>query len=234
MVSVKELLKKALLEKSKEEQNKYQGMLRVSELSQCPVKAVWSFLGEEPQVDEEKLPILAIGSNLHEMLQGFLPVEEAEKEFVRKHGDYQIVGHIDGIMTDPETGEKFIVEFKTIADKVYRNGKTTKDYLPSSHHILQAHFYMRMTGLEKAKIVYLLKSSGEIVEFDVDYDPEVEQEMLKVLDEAVSILKGNKEVVDIYNESQSVSENWKCKYCFYSHLCEKGKSEKVLDELEYM
>lgn len=43
MVSVKELLKKALLEKSKEEQNKYQGMLRVSELSQCPVKAVWSF-----------------------------------------------------------------------------------------------------------------------------------------------------------------------------------------------
>jgi len=128
-----------------------------------------------------------------------------------------------------EIRERFIVEFKTIADKVYKNGKSSKDYLPSKHHILQAHFYMRMTGLKKAKIVYLLKSSGEIVEFDVSYDEEVEREMFEVLDEAVALLNGEKDVIDVFTENQSGEDSWKCRYCFYSHLCKKEKSKKVLE-----
>ena len=225
-VKVKDLLKTALLEKVKEE-NQNKG-LRVSELSLCIVKAIHSFNNEEPRIDEEKLFILEIGSNLHKMLQEYLQLEDVEKEFVRSYKGYKIIGHIDGILT--HQGEKFLVEFKTIADKIYRNGKTSKDYLPNEHHIIQVSFYMRMANIKKAKLIYLLKSSGEIVEFDVEYTKEQEEKILKILDETISVLKGEKNIKDYIPKDDK--DAWKCKYCFYSHLCSRLQNSQEVDVLK--
>jgi CRISPR-associated protein Cas4 len=228
---IKEMLLESLEKRVKEEDKKYQGKVRVSSLAICPLKAVYEMLGITPEINREKLPILTIGSRLHEMLQEFLPVEEAEKEFRRNYKGLEIIGHIDGIMID-STGEKFIVEFKTIADKRYGK-KTTVDYLPSYNHILQAHFYMRMAKIKKAVLVYLLKSSGEVVEFGIPYNEEVEKEMLKILDDILDLVKNpDKNPVDIYRKTKNdKKEKWKCEYCFYKHICSNMEKDYVFEEV---
>lgn len=232
---LKEVLINALREEAKKEEKKYQGMFRVSSLSVCPAKAVYDYNGEEPVIEDDKLPILTIGSRLHVMLQDYIPLKDIEKEFKRKYREKIIVGHIDGIYVDKEENEMYLVEFKTISDKKYYGGKSTKDYLPSENHVLQLHFYMRMSGIKKGKIVYLLKSSGEIVEFDFDYEEEIEKEMFKALDTAVDIVEGKTDFVDIYRDTIADKKTkWKCDYCSFSHLCEEKSKERLEEDLEYV
>ncbi len=239
------MIKDLLIEKIKEESKKhpsYEGMLRVSEISLCPVRAYYSYKGLQQEIDDDKVLILEIGSKLHEfLLQHYLDdiLEGKEIEVIRSLKNHKIVGHLDGIAKI--NGERVVLEFKTVADKKYKNKKTTRDYLPQEHHLLQIGIYMRMTRIKKGKLIYLLKSSGEIVEIDVELDDELNKKIEKLVEAVVefvnTIESGSKEVEEeaIYrifsSFKNSKNNSWKCNYCGFKKHCEKVKSNFIEREL---
>jgi len=239
-------IKELLIQKIKEEvkSQDYKGYVRVSEVSICPVRAYYSYKGLQQEIEDDKVLVLEIGSKLHEfLLQHYLDdiLEGKEVEFVRKHKDKLIIGHVDGIANID--GERYILEFKTIADKKYRNGKSTLDYLPSEHHVLQLGIYMLMSGIEKGKLVYLLKSSAEVVEVDVELDDELLAKIKEVMDETIDFIKlvendtemEAEAISRIYDEMLSdKATSWKCNYCGFRSHCEKAKSDAVLNQLDYV
>lgn len=95
----------------------------------------------------------------------FLYVEE----FVGNE-EYRIGGHPDGFMSSSE--EPILLEFKSANDRNFFKYKDTPDFV----HVIQSQIYLWLTGLKRAKIIYLNKNGSKdnfLREHDLLYDAEV-------------------------------------------------------------
>lgn len=86
-----------------------------------------------------------------------------------------IGGHFDGILSWEDGCELF--ELKTINEFMFNGVDPAEGGRPLSSHIIQVHVYMMMTGLRRARIVYIGKAKPSMkvamVEHLVDYDENV-------------------------------------------------------------
>ena len=206
------MIKELLLEKIKERksQEEHTPYIRSSEIGGCPVASALRLKGYKPQVEDDKLLIFEIGNSIHINMQSVLGdlLEDVEKEFIDKK--LGVSGHIDGRIGDT------VIEFKSISPYALQKARNE---LPYQHHIDQVHLYMHFTGLKKALIVYIEKSSGDILEYEVGWDEERWQKLKEKIEYIKSLVeKDEQEFANETIEKLGIEE-WHCKYCFYNENC---------------
>jgi CRISPR/Cas system-associated exonuclease Cas4 (RecB family) len=161
----------------------------------------------------EKSGIFKIGELFHEFLTGALKSEEtltveSEKPVILavKHGDkwVRLSGRIDVLLNCDSV--KTIVEVKSISKLPEK---------PLEHHVMQIQPYMLALGVEKAILVYLEKISLSWRIFEVGFNQELLEKVLRravMLDEALT-----------EDRALKPEPSWECRYCEFKERCEAGK-----------
>lgn len=134
--------------------------------------------------------------------------DEIQKDLKKKFGDrIEIEGvyplEVEGVTIncriDAIMNKELVMEFKTCKD--------SEGMKPKKEHILQANFYMGVTGIKKAVISYFKRSNGlHIGSFHIDYDA-------KMYKDVVGKFKR------VINGKFLKHSNKFCKFCPYSYKC---------------
>lgn len=80
----------------------------------------------------------------------------------------KIRGHLDNIVVNPLTKEKFVWEFKTINTDAFKELKQAQ-----SDHIMQTHCYMFATGIFQCIIMYEDKNDQSVKQYQIKFNPEI-------------------------------------------------------------
>jgi CRISPR/Cas system-associated exonuclease Cas4 (RecB family) len=206
---IEEALKKTLtraVEKPKP------GWYYPSLLPSCLLRQYWIYK-EGHTVSLEKSGIFKIGELFHGFLTGALKSEgvlkvESEKPITLavKRGDVwvRISGRVDALVENGEV--KMIVEVKSISKLPER---------PLEHHVMQVQPYMLALGVEKTILVYLEKIDLSWRIFEVSFNSNVFEKMVKravMLDEALT-----------EDRALKPEPSWECRYCEFKERCEAGE-----------
>ena len=215
-LGVRAMIKELVLEqlKLKEGRGVKEGFIRASEIGSCPLAVALRLKGIRPDIPEDKLMVLEIGSKLHLIFQEILKdhLTNIEKELVDE--ELKLSGHIDGTME--VNGKLCIVEFKTISPYALKYGN-----VPYEHHIDQLHAYIYLwnktqdqdTRIEKGLLVYMDKSSGNIYEYEIPYDEMRMDFLLDKISEIRSLTAKSLYGIEFQPDTS------KCKWCFYRLGC---------------
>lgn len=208
------MIKELILKRIKEREQRHSDYIRASEIGNCPLSVALRLKGITPKVEDDKLLIFEIGNAVHTNIQKVLEdvLEDVEKEFI--DDNLQITGHIDGRIEDK------IIEFKSISPSAIKKGN-----LPYSHHIEQATIYMYLTGLKKALIVYLDKTYGNILEYEIEFD----KQLFEKLKEKIGYIRelSEKDIDELSNltKEELGIQDWQCNYCMQKLNCPVLKKE---------
>jgi len=111
--------------------------------------------------------------------------DEAKFEYEELHlfdTATKICGHPDGFLKLPGVSTPGVFELKTISPR----GAWEVRGCPKLDHVIQLQVYMHLTGLRWGKILYWDKGGSGIssfVEHTVEYDPDVADSVLTMIDE---------------------------------------------------
>jgi len=191
-----EITKRLLLFLRQEElehiEKREQNEVYVTELVECPLKREFR---KELWFLEVTNPSLILGRLVHEGLekllqQMFLDKQvQIEVEVEKEFEDMKIKGRIDAIVDNE------IVEIK------YMRG--IRGELPLEHHELQLKLYKWLTGIRKARIIYITPDG--IKEYKND----------KPINSA--------EIMQILENNNIPRYEWECKYCAFAKFCPYAK-----------
>jgi len=118
--------------------------------------------------------------------------EYVELEFYSKA--YRLSGHCDGVLMWPDT-EPEIFELKTIGAHRWHYVDPVCGGNPDVGHVAQVQAYMWLSGVRKARIMYVKKDLSAkprkvLCEHLVEYDEEIVAGIQKVLQECALIVDG--------------------------------------------
>lgn len=216
----------------KDEESGPKGYIRCSSLGYCPMRAVHYMVGHEPNYDVNSLLVFNLGDTVHRLLQSILStagkIRAVEQEF--KDEKLGLIGHTDGIIDDE------VIDFKSISP----DAKRYRRELPYEHHVRQVHGYMHLTGLRKARLVYVDKAYGLIDEYPVQWNEAVWwdiQHEIRRIKELRDTYQYANEVPPADPEAQQIWDRkwaaasaelaeripaWQCKRCPFFQQCAIG------------
>ena len=154
--------------------------------------------------------------------EGKAGYEYVELEFYSS--DYRLSGHCDGVLCWPDEDEPEILELKTINSFGFSYVDPSIGGKPKADHVIQANAYMWLTGLNRARIVYIKKdytaSPGEsICEHVIYKDDKVIEGIKQTIDETIAALKSG-EMPDKLSDCQRKTSP-RAKYCSAKTQCFK-------------
>jgi len=174
---------------------------------------------------------------LKELAEAGVKVVEQQRSFQWK--DYQITGHIDGMVLID--GSLFPLEIKSCSPFVFKAINSINDLKSGKYAYLrkyptQLNLYMLMDGKERGVFLFKDKTSGAIKEIWMDLDYDMGEETLKRA-EAVNAHIAAGTLPD------PIDEDMWCDNCAYSHIClpnhtgkeveiDTGELATMLDRLE--
>ena len=218
---------------TKDESGYYGGGIHVSGLGGCKRKLVMNYFNFPQNVTPLTTLCMFYGGNkYHEMLQNWVRnskrFELLREEFVLSKvfpGD--VVGKLDALIKDRQTGIVTLADFKTVRPGQFKPHKIK--YLPSENQITQISCYAY--GLRKMNIKYdtvaimYFDRAGEnrpLFRFISKLDLLSNSEIEKLFDSAimaVELYKNAKVLPDIVDESGS----WECNgYCNFKDISCNG------------
>ena len=111
-----------------------------------------------------------------------------ELEFCNE--EYRLTGHCDGVLVWGEDDVE-IFELKTISSRGFKTVDPNEMGSPKPEHVLQVNAYMWLTGLERARIVYVNKDMNTmlpkaICEHVIDRDESVISEIKELLKKCIN------------------------------------------------
>ena len=146
-------------------------------------RCLWYMMMGYPQPPEEALGLrrLGIGTAYHEFIQERLArtnliTQPEDIELEVFNDEPPMRGFVDGIVTHPDTGEKYALELKS------RNENTNyarKAILPSQDHLIQWNLYSLMTDIEQGLIMYINKGNQQYNIFEVERNENILQPVLE-------------------------------------------------------
>lgn len=206
-----------------EEGNDFTQYVRCSSLGMCPLRSVHRMMGRRPQWDVNSLLIFELGETIHGAIQRILQ-EHGARSIEQEYRDdtLQLIGHTDAILGDE------VIELKSISPDARRY----KRELPYPHHVRQVHGYMHLTGVRKARIVYVDKAYGLIDEYPVEWsdslwlDIVLEVKRIHAMREIVA--RGNGGTPSELMSLLGSVPAWQCRRCPFYNQCAAGA--RVVEE----
>jgi len=204
------------LENRKDERPECSGYISASQVGKCPRALAFILFGEKEVYSLDVKKIFDTGHAFHGKIEKYLnglremgdiTIEAMED---RKYDEkLKITGKCDSVIKINATGERYLIELKSIKDAGYEWLKE-----PKPEHVGQAHVYMQMFDVRKALIVYENKDTQKMKEFLVNWDPKVLDEIRKKLKKVFKKVAQKKLPAKPYVET-----DWQCRYCSFKKYC---------------
>lgn len=222
--------------------------IRASSAGSC-IRRLWYYAqGETPLPDSiESIHATDAGNRAHENLYEALGdiVEGRDAEVQYRTPDFNLIGHIDGILADrvvrepgyydrlPENLETVLVEFKSA--KQYGFNKVVEEGLDDMYRA-QIHVYMASLGAKRAIVIFDNKpdktvpaivshlgkcvddASGVLAALDIDFDGAFFAALLERL-KAVGGVPAPPQLPhdDVIEGIRCFP--WQCTFCCFAHVC---------------
>ena len=211
-------LDKALLEE--ERKNRAKNIknnikrFRPSSLHNCP-RALWymrkGFMPAEAKPQGYRR--MKMGTLIHEFIEYYTKLtpyySSSEEEIEHNTNTYQIVGHYDLIVNNPQGGKE-LVEVKSFAEP--NTNSKYKLELPKDEHIGQWNYYAYLTDVHEGFIFYMNKRTQEYKTYVQTYDNLRVQRMIKKLERVQEYLDRD----EIYPYQENENHSW----CDFKEQCE--------------
>lgn len=206
----------------KESRAKQIGRYYPSEIGSC-MRKVWYSYNYPRKTDPEVLKIFCMGNMVHDFVVEVLKNEKNENvqllqsEFPLKieQPDFLISGRVDDLVLVKSSGKTIIVEVKSTK---------SIDYVGEANesHVMQLQLYMHATGIHNGIVLYIDKGNLQSKQFDVEYDKETVDAILKRFGEMHQLLISK--LLPIDEAKKEAKKQWMCRFCEYSDKCDKNES----------
>jgi hypothetical protein len=198
---------------------KRQGRYYPSEIGGCLRKTWYSYKDPRP-TDTALIRIFEAGNMLHEfvgnvikseknpdieLIQSELPIKVEQKDFI-------ISGRIDNLILVKIENKKFLVEVKSCK------------FLPKElkkEHEMQVQLYMHASEVYNGILLYVQKDNLQTKWFDIEYNKEAIEKILKRFQSLHSSLTENK--IPEAEAKHSEDTSWMCQKCPWKPECWERK-----------
>jgi len=186
-----------------------------SEIGTCLRKTWYSYKDPQP-TDTQLIRIFEAGNILHEFIEEVLESEKnpevellgTEIPIKIKHKDFMISGRIDNLILVKIENKEVLIEVKSCK------------YLPNEfrkEHESQLQFYMHSLGVHQGILLYIKKDDLETKEFEISYDKEKAETLLKRFEALNKALKENK--IPEAEARHDEEKIWLCERCPWKEEC---------------
>lgn len=227
----------AIAAEAEEDGSHSDGKVHPSSLSGCPTKAVFTSLGfPNPRpVDVRGLRIFGLGTAIHRLLQAELhsasllstvkdKLQDEPLPLVEvpiSHKEYDIVGHVDGIVDKCVYGDRAVLEIKSINSNSISGLREPKEEhkIQGCAYLLCLHESKEFQDVKGVVFVYYSKNDSVLVEFF--YEPsqgkmkEVENRALLVREMIATGKCGDALPAPHYQDPAIMP----CKFCQFCSVC---------------
>lgn len=213
MIDFNEIIDKYLIHENKPKEI---GRYYPSEIGGC-IRKTWFSYKNPKEVEADLLRIFEAGNLLHEFISDAIKSEKnPEIELVKnempikiEEKDFVISGRIDNLIMLKLNGKQYLVEVKS-----------TK-FLPkqaNESHEMQLQLYMHATNIHKGFLLYIQKDNLQTLAFELEYNEDIAQKILRRFKELHLSLKNNK--LPKAEAKLDKEKNWMCSYCAYKEECD--------------
>lgn len=186
-----------------------------SEIGTCLRKTWYSYKDPQP-TDTQLIRIFEAGNILHEFIEEVLESEKnpevellgTEIPIKIKYKDFTISGRIDNLILVRIENKEVLIEVKSCK------------YLPNEfrkEHESQLQFYMHALGVHQGILLYIKKDDLETKEFEIHYDEEKAQQILKRFEALNRALRENK--IPEAEARHDEEKIWLCERCPWEEEC---------------
>lgn len=205
----------------RESKPKTVGRYYPSEIGSC-LRKVWYSYKYPKETDIELVKIFELGNMIHDFVTKVIEsdknphVELLEKELplLKDMKDFTISGRLDDLLMLKEDDKKVLIEVKSTKSIDF-----TKE--ASRSHAMQLQLYMHITGVHNGIVLYIDKNNLKSKAFEINYDPEQSEEILKRFIELNICLVTNQLPLDEAKRDPSLM--WMCRFCEHSEMCDKNE-----------
>lgn len=194
-----------------------------SEIGGC-LRKVWFSYRMPRDKDPETVKIFHIGNMFHDFVAEVLKSEKnpdirlvgEEVPFTIEDGDFTVSGRVDDIVMAEGDKEKILVEVKSTKMVDILNG-------PKDTHVKQLQMYMYAMKIFRGLILYVEKNTLKTREFDVEYDQNMVNGIMKRFRALHASLKSG--AIPPAEARENGDMRWMCKYCDYYDECRRAETE---------
>jgi len=193
---------------------------RMSEIGKCSRAICYDWLGYAKKPLEGRAMLMLDDGNLHHRdlrdrlrKAGYVITEEERELYDRK---WNIQGHIDGLI-EGNGLEKSLLEIKTVSRWAFE--KAIK--APLIEHIKQINLYLFYIELDEAILLYKCKDTSRVIDYLIQRDDNLVQELLAKFEMISGLVKLNKLAEPEYVKGA----DWQCDYCQFEQHCEGKKPD---------
>jgi hypothetical protein len=151
------------------------GVVSPSQAMGCITRAVHQLNGEPMQTlhDPGLEDLFRVATLIHEYFQqrGVDMGVLSDCERVVELPEWRVRGQIDGVLTDPDTGRRALLEIKTVPEWLYEKVVETGEPLPGN--LPQNMLYLKATGLDETRFLYVERNYLKAVEIVQPFDHDV-------------------------------------------------------------
>ncbi|MBN2042665.1 MAG: CRISPR-associated protein Cas4 [Candidatus Aenigmarchaeota archaeon] len=206
---------------AREKRTKDVGRYYPSEIGGC-LRKVWFSYRFPKDVDPEVIKIFHLGNMIHDFVAEVMKSEKnpevtlvgEEVPFTIEDGDFTISGRIDDIVMLEGEDEKILVEVKSTKMTDILDG-------PKDEHVMQLQLYMYAMKIFRGIVLYIEKNTLKTKEFEVKYDQNSVNEVMKRFRALHANLKA--ETVPPAEAKENPDKRWMCKYCDYLEECQRAE-----------
>ena len=188
-----------------------------SEIGTCLRKTWYSYKDPQP-TDTQLIRIFEAGNILHEFIEEVLESEKnpevellgTEIPIKIEYKDFTISGRIDNLILVKIDNKEVLIEVKSCK------------YLPNEfrkEHESQLQFYMHSLGVHQGILLYIKKDDLETNEFEIQYNTEKAEALLKRFEALNKSLKENK--IPEAEARHDEEKIWLCERCQWKEECWK-------------
>lgn len=206
---LKELINKFYSDQRKDREQHH---FYITDAGRCP-RAIFFKFKKAPreEIEPRILRLFDHGDSIHRLImKPLLAIKEVHviASEVNIPPQELITGRADAVISDGK--DLYVLDIKSMNSMVFKN--LTQ---PKPEHINQIQLYLHYLDPKKGILLYVNKDTQELKEFEVSYDPQIAQSLLKDLSELKRKIDSN----IIPPRIPGWPDDWQCQYCQFKEIC---------------
>lgn len=206
---LRELIDKFYLSREKDREQRH---FYITDAGKCPRSLFFKFKKAPREAMEAKiLRMFDHGDYIHQLIMkplfGIREINVVASE-VNIPPQELISGRADAILS---TGKDlYVLDIKSMNSMVFRNLKE-----PKEENMDQIQLYLHYFKVQKGILLYVNKDTQELKEFEVVYDKNRAENLLRDLSEIKIKIDSN----IIPDRIPEYPDDWQCRYCQFKEIC---------------
>jgi CRISPR/Cas system-associated exonuclease Cas4 (RecB family) len=206
---LRELIDKFYLSREKDREQHH---FYITDAGRCPRSLFFKFKKAPREAMEAKiLRMFDHGDYIHQLIMkplfGLREINVVASE-VNIPPQELISGRADAILSDGK--DLYVLDIKSMNSMVFRNLKE-----PKEENMDQIQLYLHYFKVQKGILLYVNKDTQELKEFEVAYDKNRAEVLLRGLSDIKIKIDSN----IIPDRILGYSDDWQCRYCQFKEIC---------------